>query len=113
MTELDVVLQKLLSIEDTQKAQSADIKDLSRGFTILAAQSEQISSLQGQTSALWRKIDAITGPGSHLERVREHQKHCPKDEMHRTFAWIFKILGAHSFVLMGIGGWLFWLVTQR
>ena len=113
MTDLDVVLSELKTIKDTQKTQGKDIKDLSKGFTILATQSEQITNLQTQTATLWRKYDAITGPSSVQERIREHQKGCPKEEMHRTFQWIFKILGAHSVILMGIGGWLFYWVLMR
>lgn len=113
MTDLDVVLSKLQNIEDTQKTQGADIKELSKGFSILATQSEQITNLQSQTTSLWRKYDSITGPDSILERIREHQKGCPKDEMHRTFAWIFKVIGVHSAVLTALCGWVFYYVVVK
>lgn len=113
MTELNVVLEKLEHVIDTQKTQGADIKELSKGFSILATQSEQITNLQTQTTGLWSKYDAITGPDSVQERIREHQKRCPREEMHRTFGWIWKVLSAHSVILLAMGGWLFWIVTNK
>lgn len=113
MTDLDVVLQKLEHVIDTQKAQGSDIKELSKGFSILATQSEQITNLQTQTATLWRKYDDLTGPDSVQEHIREHQRGCPREEMHRTFNWVWKILGAHSVILMAMGGWLFWIVTNK
>ena len=102
MTDLDVVLSKLENIEKTQKTQGADIKELSKGFSILAAQSEQITNLQTQTATLWRKYDSLTGPDSIIEKIREHQKGCPKEEMHRTFRWMWGAIGVQSTVILGI-----------
>lgn len=113
MADLDVVLQKLEHVIGTQKTQGEDIKELSKGFSVLATQNEQITNLQSQTTSLWSKYDAITGPDSVQEKIREHQKGCPKDEMHRTFSWIWKVLSAHSVVLLAMGGWLFWIVVNK
>ena len=112
MTDLDVVLSKLQNIEDIQKTQGADIRELSKGFSILATQSEQITNLQTQAATLWRKYDSLTGPDSIQERIREHQKGCPKDEMHRTFDWIWKVLGVHSGLIVMLIGWFIYSVTK-
>ena len=113
MTDLDVILSKLTTIEETQKTQGGDIKELTRGFSVLATQNEQIMNLQNQVSTLWRKYDSMTGPDSTLERVREHQKGCPKDEMHRTFAWLWKVISVHSAILTGLCGWIFYFMVTR
>ena len=112
MTDLDVVLQKLTTIEEIQKTQGGDIRELSKGFNVLAVQSEQITNLQTQTTSLWTKYDNLTGPGSSIEGIREHQKHCPKDEMHRTFDWIWKVLGVHSGLIVMLIGWFIYSVTK-
>jgi uncharacterized coiled-coil protein SlyX len=106
MTDLDVVLQKLENIELTQAAQGQDIKELSKGFTVLAVQSEQLTNLNTQTTALWRKYDSLTGPDSIQEKIREHQKGCPRDEMHRTFGWVWKVIGFHSVLILALIGWV-------
>ncbi len=102
MTDLDVVLQKLEHVIEIQKTQGSDIKDLSKGFSILATQSEQITNLQTQTATLWKKYDSLTGPDSQIEKIREHQKGCPKEEMHRTFRWMWGAIGVQSTVILGI-----------
>jgi hypothetical protein len=105
MTDLDVVIAKLENIEKTQEMQGSDIKELSKGFSILATQNEQITNLQNQTAILWQKYDNITGPGSVQEKIREHQKGCPKDEMTRTFEWMWKVIGLNSVLLLALIGW--------
>lgn len=102
MTDLDVVVAKLHNIETVQKHQSEDIKEMSKSFTILAAQSEQINNIQTQQNALWKKYDSLTNSSSVLEKMREHQKDCPKDEMHRTFNWMWAVIGVHSVVLIAL-----------
>lgn len=113
MTDLDVVLNELKTIKDTQKSQGADIKELTKGFSILATQSEQITNLQTQTGVLWRKYDSLTGPESIQEKIREHQKGCPKEEMHRTFNWMWKVISAHSVILTALCGWVFYYVVVK
>ena len=113
MTDLDVVLQKLEHVIDTQKTQGDDIKELSKGFSILATQNEQITNLQTQTATLWKKYDSLTGPESQIEKIREHQKGCPKDEMHRTFQWLWKVIGVHSVILTALCGWVCYYVVVR
>jgi len=87
MTDLDVVLQKLENIELTQAAQGQ-------------------TNLNTQTTALWRKYDSLTGPDSIQEKIREHQKGCPRDEMHRTFGWVWKVIGFHSVLILALIGWV-------
>jgi len=106
MTDMDVILEKLNTIEDVQKAQGADIKDLTKGFTLMAEQQKDIMHLNQQTATLWKKYDSLTGPDSHIEKIRTHQKNCPKDEMHRTFNWLWKILGVHSGLIVMLFGWI-------
>jgi len=102
MTDLDIIVTKLQNIENVQKHQSEDIKEMSKSFAVLAAQSEQINSIQMQISALWKKYETITGVDSVIEKLREHQKDCPKDEMYRTFNWMWAAIGVHSIVLIAI-----------
>lgn len=102
MTDLDVIVSKLHSIEESQRDQGEDIKELSKSFSVLAAQSEQINNIQMQVSALWNKYDSLTGADSVMEKLREHQKGCPKEEVHRTFNWMWSAIGVHSIILMGI-----------
>ena len=102
MTDFDVVVTKLENIEAVQKTQGDDIKAMSKSFSVLAAQSEQINNIQMQISALWKKYDTITGTDSVIEKLREHQKDCPKDEMYRTFNWMWAVIGVHSVVLIAI-----------
>ena len=112
MTDMDVILQKLNTIEDVQKTQGADIKDLTKGFTLMAEQQKDIAHLNQQTTTLWKKYDSLTGPDSTMESIREHQKHCPKEEMHRTFAWVWKILSVHSGLIVMLFGWFIYSVTK-
>jgi len=113
MADLDVVLQKLEHVIDTQKAQGSDIKELSKGFSILATQSEQITNLQTQTSALWQKYDSLTGPDSIQEKIREHQKGCPKDSIENSFDQVWMVLKAHSLILIALAGWVFVYVVSN
>jgi len=106
MPELAMVVQKLESIESVQKALSSDVKELSKGFSILAAQSEQLTYLNSQTEALWRKYDGLIGPESVIEKLREHQKGCPRDEMHQTFSWVWKVISLHSLLIISLIGWI-------
>ena len=77
MTDLDVILEKLTTIENTQSMQSVDIKDLTKGFNILAVQSEQISNLQAQSITLWKRLDRISAPGGDIDHIKQFQSACP------------------------------------
>lgn len=113
MTDLDVVLQKLEHVIEIQKSQGSDIKDLSKGFSILATQSEQITNLQTQTATLWKKYDSLIGPDSVQEKIREFQKGCPREEMHRSFDRVWMVLKIHSLILTAVCGWIFYYVVAK
>lgn len=124
MTDFDVILEKLQMIDHTQKAQGDDIKILAKAFTELAVQNEQITNLQNQTNVLWRKYDEIVGPQSILEKVRDHQKGCPKDSLPEQFKaqreeyktitdrlWV--VFGIHSLILTTLCGWIVHFMVTR
>jgi uncharacterized phage infection (PIP) family protein YhgE len=91
MTDLDVVIQKLESIKEVQEAQGKEIKGLSKGFTILAVQSEQISNLQTQTSTLWKEMND----------VQKFQASCPRDSLN-TFKQDIKDIANRQWVAAGL-----------
>lgn len=104
MTELDVILSRLDNMQEEQKRQGETLKDLTTAFSKMAVQHEQITSLQGQNSAIWRKLDDLLGPNGTITKIRDHQAHCPKEEMHRTFKWMWAALGVYSTILLFIIG---------
>jgi hypothetical protein len=75
-------------------------------MTVVAVQSEQLTNINTQITTLWKKYDSISGPESIQEKIREHQKGCPRDEMHRTFSWIWKVIGFHSVLILALIGWI-------
>lgn len=91
MTDLDVVIQKLEAIKETQEKQGKEIKGLSKGFTILAVQSEQISNLQGQTATLWEKMTDI----------QRFQASCPRESL-STFKQDIKDIANRQWVAAGL-----------
>ena len=105
MTDLDVVISKLESIQNTMDDHSATLKDLSKAFSRMAVQQEQITGLQTQCNSLWRKFDGITSSDGVVGKIQKHQAQCPKEEMHRTFKWVWGVI---CFQLVVIG----WIVVQ-
>jgi hypothetical protein len=64
---------------------------LSKGFTILAVQSEQISNLQTQTSTLWKEMND----------VQKFQASCPRDSL-STFKQDIKDIANRQWVAAGL-----------
>jgi hypothetical protein len=85
------VIQKLESIKEVQEAQGKEIKGLSKGFTILAVQSEQISNLQAQTSTLWKELNDI----------QKFQASCPRGSLD-TFKQDIKDIANRQWVAAGL-----------
>ena len=102
MSELDVVIEKLNTIEAVQIEHGSSLKTLSNAFAKMAVQNEQITSMQGQLNSLWRKNDKLTSPDGTISKIKDHQAHCPKEEMHRTFKWVWGVISIHSGLRMGL-----------
>ncbi len=55
----------------------------------IAVQSSQISDLQSQFRAVWRKMDQICAPDGIIATIQSHQSSCPRGQM--KFLWTFTI----------------------
>ena len=78
---LAALAQELKGVAETQKIQGEDIKDLTKAFSNMAVQNEQLRSTQAQVTALWEKFDKACGPDGIVSKIRDHQAHCPKDDL--------------------------------
>jgi hypothetical protein len=103
-SESGLVLQEMRHIRDTLNNHGAKLETLAEAFTKMAVQNEQIVNLQVQTNALWKKMDELTGTGGAVTQIRDHQAHCPKEEMHRTFKWMWGAIGTHTIIFILIIG---------
>jgi len=83
MTEkiLAGLVQELKGVAATQKIQGTDIKELTKAFSSMSVHNEQLRSTQSQVTALWEKFDQSCGPDGVISKIRDHQAHCPKEEL--------------------------------
>ena len=102
MTDLDVVLSEINSIKGTLSNHGVALKELADATTKMAVQNEQIVGIQNQLIGLWRQMDDLTGKDGSVTRLKEHQGQCPKEEMHRTFRWLWAAMGVHSAALLAL-----------
>jgi hypothetical protein len=102
MSESEILLNEMKQIRKTLENHGAKLEALAEAFSKMAVQNEQIVHLQTQTGTLWRKLDELTGHSGVVTKIRDHQAHCPKDEMHRTFRWMWGAIGFHGVILIGI-----------
>jgi len=106
MSDIEMIISELKGIKETQTEQRDQLKELSHAMSKLAVQSEQITNLQIQNTALYDKYDSLAGPDGIVTRLRDHQAHCPKEEMHRTFRWMWKIFIVQFGIIVMIIGCL-------
>jgi hypothetical protein len=103
-SENQILLNEMRSIRKTLDNHGDKLESLAEAFSKMAVQNEQIVYLQTQTSALWKKMDDITGHRGVVTQIRDHQAHCPKEEMHRTFRWMWGAIGTHTIIFILIIG---------
>jgi hypothetical protein len=104
MTDNELLLTEIKRIRETLGHHGDKLETLTEAFSKMAVQNEQIVNLQVQTNALWKKLDEMTGTNGVISKIRNHQAGCPKEEMHRTFKWMWAALGVHSVILVFIIG---------
>jgi hypothetical protein len=61
MSDNELLLNEMKSIRKTLDNHGAKLEALAEAFSKMAVQNEQIVYLQTQTSALWKKMDEMTG----------------------------------------------------
>jgi len=101
MTDLDVVLSKLKSLETS-------VEKLSDTVNTIAVQDERIGHIDNKTSKLFDLHDKEFGPEGVISKIQKHQNQCPKKEVEElkddlktmrsnnfriTFALIFAYIG--------------------
>ena len=106
MSDIEMIISELKGIKETQTEQRDQLRELSHAMSKLAVQSEQITNLQIQNTSLWDKYDSLVGPNGVINHIRDHQAHCPENEMHRTFRWMWKIFIVQSGLIVMIIGCL-------
>ena len=103
-SENDLLLNEMKSIRKTLDSHGNKLETMADAFSKMAVQNEQIVNLQSQTSALWKKMDGMTGNNGSITQIRDHQAKCPKAEMHRTFRWMWGAIGTHTVIFTLIIG---------
>lgn len=81
--DLQLVIQKLDGMDGTLKEHGETLRELSKILTSVAVQDQQLKTIEDKVDALWGKMDI----------VREHQAHCPKEQISRLW-WALGILTA-------------------
>jgi hypothetical protein len=104
MADMDVIIHRLDAMQDTLKDHGETLKLLADTSTAMQLQQQSITYLTSQCVEIWSKLDALTGTEGVISKIRDYQSHCPKDEMHRTFNWMW---GAVGFELVLIGWIIF------
>jgi len=74
MTDLDVVLSKLDSLESS-------VADLNKTVRTIAVQDERINHIDSKTSKLFDLHDSEFGPDGVIAKIQKHQNQCPKQEV--------------------------------
>ena len=99
MTDLDIVLTEVQQIKKTLDTHGGALEKLADATNKMSVQNEQITSLQGQTNALWRKVDELLSPKGIITEITRHQSNCPKEEMQRTFTWVWRAITLQSGII--------------
>ncbi len=74
MTDLDVILSKLDSLEST-------VAGLSKTVQTIAVQDAEISHINSKTSKLFSLHDSEFGPEGVISKIQKHQNQCPKKDV--------------------------------
>ena len=75
------------------KEQSERIKNIEKLLVESEVQRTQISALQVQMSAVWKKLDKLFGPEGVFSEVKSYQASCPKDEIMKSVSRLWWAMG--------------------
>lgn len=98
MSELELVINKLNGLENR-------LDNIETAISLIAVQDEKILNMQSQISAIWKKIDMMTGPDGTISNIKNHQARCPENRVTNLENRFWGILISIGLIyLSGLGG---------
>jgi hypothetical protein len=103
MTNPDIISQKIDHLAETLRSQSKDISTIKEAIVEIAVQSTEIKNLTKDIDGLKKNKDHGC---KRISEIEKFQAGCPRDEINRTFKWMWGAIAAQSTVILFIVGML-------
>lgn len=105
MTEHDSIFTILQQQEKILTSQTDQLSNIEKSLVTMAVQGKEISHLNNQIDALWKKYDQAFGPDGLIAKLQACVASCPKDQIKISLARQWVAIGSIIALMAAIKLW--------
>ncbi|WP_319577672.1 hypothetical protein [uncultured Desulfobacter sp.] len=105
MTDHNSIFAILKQQEKILSSQTEQLSNIEKSLVTMAVQEKEISHLNNQIDALWKKYDQAFGPEGLIARLQAYAANCPKEHVKANLARQWVAIGSIIALMAAIKLW--------